>query len=122
MIIYNPNEAPNPEAWLALDEQLRIQHVEDYHLNENTGEPNSKSHAAIHAIIENQIALNLDSVVNAMLRLTGEGLERHEAIHAIGSVLAEQVFNLSVGKHEKFSQAAYDLALDELTVKKWLES
>jgi len=41
--------------------------------------PNVTAHASLHAIVENQIALNLDPVVRAMHRLGKEGLTRHDA-------------------------------------------
>ena len=41
--------------------------------------PNEKLHAVLHVVIENQIALG-DEI---------PGLDRHEAIHCIASVLAE---------------------------------
>ena len=52
------------------------------------------AHAALHAIVENQIALNLEPVVRAMHRLRNEGLTRHDAVHAIGSVVAEHLFDI----------------------------
>ena len=42
-------------------------------------------------IVENQVALGDAFAARAvLLRLMAEGLDRHEAIHAIGSVLSEQ--------------------------------
>ena len=44
-------------------------------------------------IVENQVALGHTFAARAvLLRLMAEGLDRHEAIHAIGSVLSEQLF------------------------------
>ena len=77
-------------------------------------------HAVIHSIVENQIAENLESVVRAMARLTAEGLDRHDAVHAIGSVLAvhlHDLLNLEVGAAN--SQAIYNAAVERLTVKVW---
>lgn len=85
--------------------------------------PNLAAHAVFHAIIENQIAENLESVVRAMTRLTADGLGRHDAIHAIGSVLAEHIqdlFNAKVVKAD--SQGIYNAALERLTAKMWLNS
>jgi hypothetical protein len=46
-----------------------------------------------HVIVENQVALGeAYPVQSVLLRLMEEGLDRHDAIHAIGSVLAERLF------------------------------
>jgi hypothetical protein len=50
-------------------------------------------------------------------------LNRHEAIHAIGSALAEHVWE--VGNEDKLrpdANEAYFAALDELTVESWHET
>ncbi|MEZ2311415.1 hypothetical protein AB6809_32760 [Paraburkholderia sp. RCC_158] len=59
---YNPGCAPEPESWLELDEQERIALVETYHRVARIKLPNVTAHAALHAIVENQIALNLEPV------------------------------------------------------------
>lgn len=71
---YDPAQAPDPEQWLALEEQERIRLVEVSHRTERLKLPNLKAHAAFHAIAENQIAEGLDSVVRAMARLERQGL------------------------------------------------
>jgi len=119
---YDPNHAPNPEQWLALDELERIQLVEKQHRAARVELPNAKGHAIFHAVVENQIAEGLDAVVRAMARLTGQGLTRHEAIHAIASVLAEQIHGLLGGEVGKeHSSAIYTAAVERLDAKDWLE-
>jgi hypothetical protein len=54
---YDPLEAPDPGEWLALDEQERIDLVQDYHRRARIRLPNAKVHAVLHAIVEAQIAL-----------------------------------------------------------------
>jgi hypothetical protein len=54
---YDPLEAPDPDEWLELDEQERIDLVRDYHRRAGIRLPNEKLHATLHAIIEAQIAL-----------------------------------------------------------------
>ena len=93
MDAYNPERGPEPESWLELDEQERIFLIETYHRVARIKLPNMTAHAALHAIVENQIALNLEPVVRAMHRLRKEGLTRHDAVHAIGSVVAEHLFD-----------------------------
>lgn len=82
---YDPEYEPNPEQWLALDEQERIDLAEEHHRIANIKLPNLQAHAALHAIVESQIAQNLESVVRAMTRLTAGGLSRHEAIRTAHS-------------------------------------
>jgi len=119
---YDPEIAPDPTAWLELDEQERIRIAEVHHQATRTRLPSVKAHAALHAIVENQIAEGLDSVVRAVLRLMHEGLSRHDALHAIGSVLAEHLFEtLKVeGKADaKSAQTRYDAAVERLSAKEW---
>jgi hypothetical protein len=48
----------------------------------------SGCHAAAHVLVENQVAMSDATVVPVTLnRLMREGLDRHDAIHAIASVL-----------------------------------
>lgn len=110
----------NPEQWLALDEQERIRLAEEYHRAKRIKLPDAKAHAVFHAVVENQIAENLESVVRAMARLTAEGLSRHESIHAIASVLAEHINELFNAKaDEKHSPAIYSAAVECLTARGW---
>jgi len=117
---YDPEYAPNPEQWLALDEQERIDLAEEHHRIANIKLPNLQAHAALHAIVESQIAQNLESVVRAMTRLTTGGLSRHEAIHAIASVLAEHIYELSdPAVNENNSASIYNAAIERLTARSW---
>jgi len=77
---YDPSHDPDPAAWLALDEQMRIQLAQDYHRREKIRLPNQIVHATIHAIVESQVALGEEIPVRATLRRRlGEGLDRHDA-------------------------------------------
>ena len=119
---YDPDIAPDPEEWLALDEQERIRLVEAHHRAARIKLPKLTAHACFHAMVENQIAADLESVVRAMTRLTCEGLSRHDALHALGSVLAEQVYDLLSTKDEDAKanvEARYNTAVERLTARKW---
>ena len=116
---YDPEYAPDPEQWLALDEQERILLVEAHHRMARIKLPNLTAHAIFHAVIENQIAENLESVVRAMARLTAEGLSRHEAIHAIASVLGEHIVELFNGNVDGNSAETYNAAVERLTARDW---
>ncbi|KAA0996165.1 hypothetical protein FVF58_50245 [Paraburkholderia panacisoli] len=122
MRAYNPQSAPEPDTWLELGEQERIVLVEAWHRAAHVKLPNVTAHAAIHAVVENQIAMNLEPVVRAMHRLTKGGLTRHDAIHAIGSVVAEHLFDIlhtEQSDDADASQARYVAAVERLTVASW---
>jgi hypothetical protein len=119
---YNPECAPDPESWLELDEQDRIALVETYHRVARIKLPNATAHVALHAIVENQIALNLEPVVRAMDRLGKEGLTRHDAVHAIGSVVAEHLFDIlktDQNDDAATSQARYYAAMERVAAASW---
>ena len=118
---YDPLDAPNPEEWLSLDEAERIRLVSDYHRRAKPRPPNARAHAAIHVIVENQVALGDEyPVQHTANRLVGEGLDWHEAIHAIGSVLIEHMNDIlrdpSPGPN---LNELYLAALAQLTAEGW---
>jgi hypothetical protein len=122
MLAYDPSLPPEPKAWLDLDEPERIQLVEVFHRKQRIKLPNVRAHAAIHAMVENQLAAGLESVVGAMSRLIGEGLTRHDALHAIGAVLAEHLHDLisaRVKDSAEVAQARYDAAIERLSAEEW---
>lgn len=86
---YDPLRPPLPEEWLELDEAERTRLVEAFHASRGIEAEDSRSHVVFHVAIENQLARREPAeVTNALERLVAEGLDRHEAIHAIASVLA----------------------------------
>lgn len=119
---YNPESAPEPESWLELDEQERILLVEKYHRLERIKLPNLTMHALFHTIVENQIASNLEPVVGAVERLMKEGLSRHDAVHAVGSVVAEHLFELLKNKPDDdaaTTESRYNAAVERLNATSW---
>jgi hypothetical protein len=118
---YDPLLAPDPAEWLAAEEGQRIALVVDYHEGARVKLPNQRLHAAIHVIVENQIAMGDEFPVRRVLdRLQSEGLDRHEAIHAIGSVLAGHLSDLlSTGTRKGDVNEAYWTALARLTAEGW---
>jgi len=122
MFAYDPSIPPEPKAWLDLDELERIRLVEVFHRKQRGKPPNLKAHAAFHAIVESQLAEGVESVVRAMSRLSGEGLSRHDALHAIGSVLAEELHDLVTVRSDEppeVAQARYDAAVERLSAAEW---
>lgn len=111
--LYDAELMPDPEAWLAADEDERQLAVEYHHWRQPRPHelaPNPRLHAVLHAVIETQIAS--DEPLEArqtLLRLTGEGLTRHDAIHAMATVLTEFVFE------QRWDEAEYVDKLAELS-------
>jgi hypothetical protein len=117
---YDPLYPPDPQTWLDLDEYERLDLVSEYH--ELAGEecPSPSAHAAMHVIVENQLAEHLPSVEAALQRLQAEGLDRHDAVHAIASVLAEHLNNIMKGHSpEADPNEPYYQALEKLSVETW---
>ena len=120
---YNPYQAPAPEEWIALDESERIALVMDYHNREEIDMPNTHVHSMIHAVVEYQIAEGEKyPVKEALNRLMQEGLDRHEALHAIGSVLIKYLWEVGSGKNrsQNFTDD-YFKEVRELTAQKWFD-
>lgn len=118
---YDPLLAPNPTDWLATDEGERIELVVVYHRGARVKLPNQRLHAAIHVGVENQVAMGDELPVRRVLdRLQAEGLDRHEAIHAIGSVVAGHMVDLlKAPAPEGDPNAAYWAELESLTAETW---
>jgi hypothetical protein len=122
MFAYDPDQTPDPVAWLAAPETERIAAARSWHAKAKVKLPNPKAHAALHAIVENQIAVNMESVQRAVTRLQSEGLDRHEAIHAIAWVLSTHLFDLmsaSEPDNEEVANARYSASVERLTAKAW---
>ena len=81
-------------------------------------------HATFHVTVENQIALGDDFPVESKLnQLMQEGLDRHEALHAIGLVLAEHIYGMLYEDSELDDPNIANIeAIKHLTAKSWRES
>ena len=117
---YNPDRDQTAEDWLALGEQQRILLVAQYHRKQRVQLPTETLHAAMHVVVENQLAIGEPVVAEVFARLQAEGLDRHDALHAIGSVLAQQLHSALQGKVAGEPNDAYLAGLRELTARKWL--
>jgi hypothetical protein len=118
---YDPLVAPDPEEWLGLDEQERIDMVMDFHRRASIRLPNAKAHALAHFIVENQVAEGDALPARRTLeRLIGEGLDRHDAVHAIGMVLMCHMNDLLKAGHvEGDPNLKYFAELERLTADAW---
>lgn len=128
---YDPFVEPDPDQWLALDEEQRIDLVMAYHRRAGIRFPRAKAHALFHVVVESQIADAGLPVRSTVERLMAEGLDRHEAIHAVGSVLAGHMNDLvrkfKPGEHldansDEDPNVAYFAQLEALTAEEWLRS
>jgi hypothetical protein len=123
---YDPAVAPDPAAWAALDEAEATTLVERHHRSSRCDHPpatNRRVHASIHVIVENQIALGDELPVAATVRrLMAEGLTRHEAVHAVGSVLAGRIYEMLKHGEPSDPNAKYHQELAELTAESWRQS
>jgi hypothetical protein len=110
----------DPEQWGALDEDQRIELVVEYHREARIVLPDEHIHALMHVIIENQIALgDKTPVAGTIRRLLNEGLDRHDAIHAIASVLVNFMFERTHGADDGRGNDVYYAELKQLTADKW---
>lgn len=118
---YNPLQAPDSEEWQELDESERINLVEDYHRESGDEVPEGSEmiHATIHVMVENQFVLDDQPVFAVVTKLIRQGLDRHEAIHAVGAVLSEYIFDMQSGNGETWNQKTYNKRLQKLTAKRW---
>ena len=117
---YDPLKPPDSSKWLALDEAERIDLVRAYHERKRVALPSPGAHAAFHAIVETQVAMGAELPVAATLsRLQSEGLDRHEALHAIASVLAEQVHGIATSAISGDPNPGYAAALEKMNARAW---
>ncbi len=117
--MHDPSVAPNPSAWLALDEISRGDQMREWHAAHpnpalHGAIPNPDLHASVHAVIETQIAENDPPVVAQTVdRLTAEGVNRHAVVHAIMDALVMQM-HASMTSGAEFDVAAYAMALSRM--------
>ena len=119
-MMYDSLQSPEPTDWLSIDESERLSAIIEYHQRIQDKLPNARLHATIHAIIENQLAEGILVVKQALNRLQAEGLDRHEAIHAIGSVLSKHIFILLQGQGGSLDpNSTYFKEIKGLTARSW---
>ncbi len=118
---YEANEQPHSQVWLELDESERIDAVRDYHRRTRVKLENPELHAIAHVVVENQVVLGEATSVPATLdRLMDEGLDRHEAIHAIASILMSIVHDIAREADDGSDiNAKYGRELGKLTATGW---
>jgi hypothetical protein len=117
---YDPLVSPERQEWLARDEDERVDAIAEHHRRAKERMPNLRLHAVIHNIVESQVAMRIEAVELALGRLEAEGLDRHEAIHAIGSVLAGHIYELlRRGDKGLDPGSGYFRKLESLSASEW---
>ena len=116
---YDPQAAPDPSAWRQAEERARLRAIEDYHHRAALKMPNVRMHAVIHNVVENQLAEGLPETVATLERLARAGLTRHDALHAIGSVVAGQIHAMLSGAAQSLDEGAYARQLQALDPAAW---
>jgi len=116
---YDPKNVPNPTEWLALDEDQRTLMIERYHQQRGEYGESIEVHSIMHSVVESQLAEETEPVKDALLRLRKDGLNRHDAIHAIGSVLAEYIWEMMNKDAAGAVNEEYFDRLSQLTKKSW---
>jgi hypothetical protein len=116
---YNPNKPQDPGLWSEEDEGEQLEAVYRYHKRIRFEAGALRIHAALHAIVERQLAEGHPGAAAALQRLMDEGLDRHAAIHSIGSLVASGVHSALNGT--PFDPDRYDRELADLTVETWRE-
>jgi hypothetical protein len=91
---YDPDVQPAAADWLGLAEEQRLALVLAHHSDPGAPLPNVRLHAAIHVVVENQVALGDPAgVAETLQRLQLEGLSRHDAIHLIGTAVSDMLLD-----------------------------
>jgi uncharacterized protein len=117
---YDPIEPPDPAAWRDLDAQERLILIEAFHRRAGDEAQSPQLHAVVHATVEDQVAAGEDIVCDTLARLQGEGLDRHEAIHAIGSIMTKHLYAALKSKAEPGNlHDAYLAEVETLTADRW---
>jgi Domain of unknown function (DUF1841) len=116
---YNPDKPVDAAEWLELDEAEQQLAVERYHKRTRVRLPSPRVHAIIHAAIETQVAQGHAAAKRALERMQAEGLDRHDAIHALGSVMTKHMFGI-MKEGQAFDESAYGADLDDLSAERWL--
>ena len=117
---YDAMVAPDAAEWLSTDEGERLQAVLRYHKKAGEAFEGLRVHAIVHLAVETQLLEGHPVAMRTMSRLLEQGLDRHDALHAIGSALADQIFGALHG--QAFNAVQYEERLDALTASSWRNS
>jgi hypothetical protein len=121
METYDPLVEPDKTEWLGLSEHDRIDLVREFHENsdEELDDEALSIHSSIHVIVENQLAMGVEQIPETISKLIRQGLDRHDAIHAIGTIISEDIFYILRGEQTEFSPKQYRRKLEKITARRW---
>ena len=121
---YDPMKPPLKSRWLALDGSDRIAQVKKYHREQKIEVPSVTLHATLHVIVENLLAEGIPDAVETMRRLQSEGLNRHQALHAVATAVAHYMHDKvsALASHEIANTEECLRLIREMTIEKWHES
>ncbi len=117
---YDPDVAPDPQAWLALDDAERIDAIGTAHAGPDDtlhqGTPPAHIHHRLHAMVEDHTASGEPAITGATVaRLTDGGMRRHAAVHMICEVLLRALAAGRIGDPE-----AWGGQLEALDPSDWI--
>ncbi|MGE0417002.1 MAG: DUF1841 family protein [Acetobacteraceae bacterium] len=124
---YDPLQPPDPAVWQEASSEDRIRVVRAYHEAAGMSGSALTVHGGLHVTVENQIALNDPPIVAVKVQqLMAQGLDRHQALHAVASVLIDHMRRMTApGRRPMEREAlaeAYIGAVRRLNARKWLKS
>jgi hypothetical protein len=93
---YDPEKPPAPDVWRDLDEDEAQLMIARHHRSPGCAHPpaaNRRLHDITHLLVENHAASPDLPIADALVRLVAEGLTRHEAVHAVGSVMSRYLLD-----------------------------
>jgi len=118
---YDAHEQPHGLDWLGMGEEARLQLVIDYHTSIGDTGDNARTHCMLHVIVENQIAMgaHMEPVRERLRQLMAQGMDRHEALHAICYVLIRHMNWIGLSNQKGDHDARYFREIKRMTAQKW---
>ena len=99
---YDPGKRVDPAWWNSLGSDERVHIAEAAHVVPGAWHfpiRDSRAHAIMHVVVENLVAQGDETPIYATLqKLARQGLERHDAIHALSTVFAEHARTIGGGR------------------------
>ncbi len=120
---YDPETSPDPDLWLKTDEFELEDVIMQYCMANEADLPDVYMHAHFHMAVETQVAMGDEiPVAETFRRLMADGLSRHDAVHAVGWVLSQHMFDAVQNPGEGTDlDIEYYEKLSKLTVAQWYE-
>ena len=101
------------------EREVRVRVAREHALHPHPGMAGTRLrlHLSVHVVVETQLSGGKPPEVGATLqRLMEQGLERHQAIHAVGQVAAEEVV-ACLSRGERYDEDRYVSRLRALSAR-----